>query len=145
MAKVLRGEIEAELGGEKRTLRLGIGDLEDIEDRLKVGLLELIQMLAQGRYRIGHLREIMATALRAAGWKGTDDDVRDMIRASGPGECQVICVRLFNVALGNEDKGFDGDEDEAGNAPAPAVKENPPKESTQKTSRSGAISKSAAA
>ncbi len=138
MAKVLRGEIEAELGGEKRTLRLGIGDLEDIEDRLTMGLPEIIQTLAQGRYRIGHLREIIGIALKAAGWKGTDEDVRTMIRGSGPGECQVICVRLFNVALGNEDLGFDEAAEDSGNG-------NTPEESPKSISPSGVTSKSAAA
>ncbi len=136
MAKPFRGEIEAELGGEKRLLRLGIGDLEDLEDRLDMGLPALLQAIADGTFRLSHLRQVLTAALEAGGWSGTDDDVRAMMQLTTPGELQLLCVRLFNVALGNNDDDAEATE---GNGGALEMTESP-----SPISPSGAISNSAA-
>ena len=133
MAKSLRGEIEVELGGVSRRLRLGIGDLEELEDRVEMGLPEFINVIVQGKYRLSHLREVLNAGLTGAGWSGTDDDIRDMIQQTGPGEVQVICLRLINVGLGNEDS-IGAKDNDSGNGAAP-------EESPSRASPSGAISK----
>ena len=112
MTDLLWGEIDAELGGVVRRLRFGIGDIERLEDRLELGLLDIVRSLAQGRYRLRYVREILTLGLEAAGWRGTEDAVRLMIRQTSPGECQSICLRLLSVALGGEATVVPGECDE---------------------------------
>lgn len=117
-----KGEIEVALGGQKRKLQFTIGDFEECEANLNVGMGELSRRLVEG-YRLTDVRTIIEIALKRAGWKAEPsvagkpatmleerEQVLEMIRVEGPATHVRTCIRLFNAALA----------DMPGNAAAPA-------------------------
>lgn len=136
-----QGEIEAPLGGKVRKLAFSIGDFEEVEARLGIGIGEIIRRMATA-YRLTDMRVLLTIALERAGWKATApvagriateaetrQQVLDMIRVEGPGAHARTCIRLISTAL----------EDMPGNVEAPEAGQ----ENGSTASQSGATSSSA--
>lgn len=104
-----KGECEIVLGGVKRVLSLKIGDLEELEARLGIGLEEIINrlrvdddgsgVLRMPDWRITDARAIIQIALEHAGWKGTRDDVLRMMLTEGMTTHAVSAHSLLVSAL----------------------------------------------
>ena len=78
MAITQRGEIEATIGGEMRTLCLTLGALAELESRLQAGdLVGLAERFSGGRVSARDL-----TAILGAGLRGGGNDVRDRATVS---------------------------------------------------------------
>jgi hypothetical protein len=96
MVNLHRGEIEAELGGRMRKLRLTLGALAELEAACgEEDLLSLITRFEQGR--------ISATdciAVLRAGLKGAGEEVDEAeVAGFGPQSIGVV-VRLLEAAFG---------------------------------------------
>jgi hypothetical protein len=79
MPNKYRGEIEAELGGHKRTLVLTLGALAELESAFDAcDLVALAERFGSGRLKAVDLVRIIAAGLRGAGNNVTDDEVAAM-------------------------------------------------------------------
>lgn len=79
MPNTLRGEIEAELGGRKRTLVLTLGALAQLESAFGAeDLPALAERFADGRVAARDLVRIIGAGLRGAGETVSDDEVAAM-------------------------------------------------------------------
>jgi hypothetical protein len=76
MPNLHRGEIEALLDGEPRTLCLTLGALAELEARLQAGdLMGLAERFGTGRNPARDLTAILGAGLRGGGNPLSDDDI----------------------------------------------------------------------
>ena len=79
-----RGEIDAELGGRRRTLVLTLGALAELEAAFGADdLAALAERFGTGRMRARDLVRIIAAGLRGAGETVSDDEVAAMTAPGG--------------------------------------------------------------
>lgn len=79
MANVYRGEIEADIGGERRTLVLTLGALAELESAFGADdLMALAERFGSGRLSAHDLVRVIAAGLRGAGASISNDDVAAM-------------------------------------------------------------------
>lgn len=98
----LRGEITATLGGKERKLRLTIGQIENLEDELGLGAVDLFTRFVERKHTTRQLRTILAEALK----KGPEhprpslDDVWEMVQKEGYLLHYMTGATLLASALG---------------------------------------------
>jgi hypothetical protein len=91
-----RGEIEAELGGVRRTLVLTLGALAELESAFAVGdLVALAERFASGRLSARDLVRIIAAGLRGAGASVSDEEVAAMTADGGAAGYVRIAAELI--------------------------------------------------
>ncbi len=84
MANRYRGEIEAELGGHRRTLVLTLGALAELEAAFDADdLAALAERFGTGHMKARDLVHIIAAGLRGAGETVRDDEVAAMTAPGG--------------------------------------------------------------
>lgn len=115
MAKPLRGEISVELAGERFTLRLGIGELEEIENQAGMGTIALAQSLSSNGVRLSHIVTVLAQALLIAGKKAPVAKVRTIVEKAGYIDARNAAIEILSAALldpteGNADAAAQPDE-----------------------------------
>lgn len=101
MANTQRGEIEAVIGGETRTLCLTLGALAELEARLQAGdLVGLAERFAGGRVSARDLTAILGAGLRGGGNALTDDDLARLSIEGGLKGAADIAARLLKATFG---------------------------------------------
>jgi hypothetical protein len=101
MANKYRGEIEAELGGVKRTLVLTLGALTELEDAFGADDLgALTERFASGRLKARDLTCIIAAGLRGAGEAVSDEQVAAMVVDGGAQGYVRIAAALIAATFG---------------------------------------------
>jgi hypothetical protein len=101
MANKYRGEIDAELGGVKRTLVLTLGALAELEDAFGADDLgALTERFASGRLKARDLTRIIAAGLRGAGEAVTDEQVAAMAIDGGAQGYVRIAAELIAATFG---------------------------------------------
>jgi hypothetical protein len=101
MANRHRGEIEAEIGGARRTLVLTLGALAELEDAFGADdLVALTERFGSGRLKARDLTRIIAAGLRGAGDAVSDDDVAAMAVDGGAQGYVRIAAELVAVTFG---------------------------------------------
>lgn len=106
MANKHRGEIEAELGGAKRTLVLTLGALAELEDAFGADDLgALTERFASGRLKARDLTRIIAAGLRGAGEVVTDEQVAAMAVDGGAQGYVRIAAELITATFGEAQDG----------------------------------------
>lgn len=104
MTNIHRGEIDAEIGGEVRTLCLTLGALAELEARLGAGdLAGLAERFAEGRISARDLTAILGAGLRGGGNALTDDDLARMSVEGGLRGAAEIAVRLLRATFGENE------------------------------------------
>lgn len=104
-----RGEIDAELGGRRRTLVLTLGALAELEAAFGADdLAALAERFGTGRMRARDLVRIIAAGLRGAGETVSDDEVAAMTAPGGVTAYVRIAADLITATF---------DETESGAAP----------------------------
>ena len=84
MPNKYRGEIEAEIGGDRRTLVLTLGALAELESAFGADdLVALAERFGSGRLSARDLTRIIAAGLRGAGENVGDDEVAAMTVEGG--------------------------------------------------------------
>lgn len=102
MANLLRGEIEARIGGETRTLCLTLGALAELEARLGTGDLNgLAERFAAGRISARDLVAIIGAGLRGAGHAISDAEIESLPIEGGLRGAAGICVQLLAATFGD--------------------------------------------
>lgn len=101
MANKYRGEIEAELGGVKRTLVLTLGALAELEDAFGTeDLVALTERFASGRLKARDLTRIIGAGLRGAGEAVSDDEVARLAVDGGAQGYVRIAATLIAATFG---------------------------------------------
>lgn len=101
MANPQRGEVDAVIGGERRTLCLTLGALAELEARLQAGDLNgLVERFAGGRVSARDLTAILGAGLRGAGNAISDQDLARLSIDGGLKGAAEICVRLLRATFG---------------------------------------------
>jgi hypothetical protein len=96
-----RGEIEAEIGGIRRTLVLTLGALAELEDAFGAeDLVALTERFGTGRLKARDLTRIIAAGLRGAGEAVRDDEVAAMAVDGGAQGYVRIAAALIAVTFG---------------------------------------------
>src|SRR6476620_4870587 len=96
-----RGEIEAEIGGARRTLVLTLGALAELEDAFGAeDLVALTERFGSGRLKARDLTRIIGAGLRGAGAAVTDDDVAVMAVEDGARGYVRIAAELIQATFG---------------------------------------------
>jgi hypothetical protein len=101
MANRHRGEIEAILGGERRTLCLTLGALAELEHAFGAeDMLALAQRFETGRLSARDAIRIIAAGLRGAGGDAGEAEVARMQAEGGAAGYVDIVVRLLGATFG---------------------------------------------
>lgn len=101
MAIPQRGEIEAVIGGERRTLCLTLGALAELEARLQAGdLVGLAERFGSGRVSARDLTAILGAGLRGGGDAISDDDLARLAIEGGVRGAAEIAARLLKATFG---------------------------------------------
>jgi len=101
MANPLRGEIEAEIGGERRTLCLTLGALAELEAAFGAGdVIALAERFQRGGLSARDLLIILACGLRGGGADVSDSEVAAMRVAGGINGYVRIAADLVAATFG---------------------------------------------
>jgi hypothetical protein len=101
MANKHRGEIEAEIGGARRTLVLTLGALAELEAAFGADdLVALTERFGAGRLKALDLIRIIGAGLRGAGEIVTDDEVARMEVEGGAQGYVRIAADLIAATFG---------------------------------------------
>ncbi|ABD08160.1 gene transfer agent (GTA) orfg10 [Rhodopseudomonas palustris HaA2] len=101
MANRHRGEIEAEIGGRRRTLVLTLGALAELESAFAASdLVALAQRFGSGHLSARDLLRIIAAGLRGSGETVGDDEVAAMTVAGGATGYATIAAELIAATFG---------------------------------------------
>jgi hypothetical protein len=99
-----RGEIEAVLDGEPRTLCLTLGALAELEDAFGAeDMLALAQRFESGRLAARDAMRIIAAGLRGAGQEADEAGVARMQAEGGAAGYVDIVVRLLTATFGRSE------------------------------------------
>ena len=101
-----RGEIEAEIGGERRRLVLTLGALAELETAFEADdLIGLAERFGSGRLKARDLVRIIGAGLRGAGEIISDDEVARLeVRGAAAGYVR-IAADLIGATFGTEEAG----------------------------------------
>ena len=103
MPNIHRGEIEAEIGGARRTLVLTLGALAELEAAFGADdLVALAERFGSGRLKARDLIRIIAAGLRGAGETVSDDDVSRMAAPGGAAGYARIAAELITATFGGD-------------------------------------------
>lgn len=103
MPNIHRGEIEAEIGGRRRTLVLTLGALAELEAAFGADdLAGLAERFGSGRMRARDLTRIIAAGLRGAGEAVGDDEVAAMTAPGGVTAYVRIAADLIAATFADE-------------------------------------------
>ncbi|MCC6946947.1 MAG: gene transfer agent family protein [Bradyrhizobiaceae bacterium] len=101
-----RGEIEAELGGERRTLVLTLGALAELESAFGADdLVALAERFEQGRMSARDAIKVIGCGLRGAGTEITDEEVARLAAPGGAAGYVRIVSDLLAATFGGPDDG----------------------------------------
>ncbi len=104
MANIHRGEIEADLGGTRRTLVLTLGALAELEAAFgATDLVTLAERFGTGRLSARDLVRIIGAGLRGAGENVTDEDVERMQTAEGAIGYARVAAALIAATFSGDD------------------------------------------
>lgn len=100
MANRYRGEIEAVLGGERRTLALTLGALAELEDAFGgEDMLALATRFETGRIGARDAIRVIGAGLRGAGASVSDDEVAEMSAEGGAAGYITIVADLLTATF----------------------------------------------
>ena len=101
MTNIHRGEIAAEIGGERLVLCLTLGALAELEERLGAGdLAGLAERFSEGKVSARDLTAIIGAGLRGGGNLFSDEDVAAMAVADGLAGFARIAAELLQATFG---------------------------------------------
>ena len=98
-----RGEIEAEIGGDRRVLVLTLGALAELESAFGAcDLIALAERFGSGRLSARDLLRIIGAGLRGAGETISDDEVAAMTVEGGAAGYVRIAAELIAATFEDE-------------------------------------------
>lgn len=110
MAKALRGECEVKLGGQKFTLRLALGNLEELEAELGAGIIAIAGRFTGGQARLSDARAILRQGFAGAGIKKSEKQLGELIEKTGIEVISQAATLLLSVLTDGEGNAGAADE-----------------------------------
>ncbi|MGL4729374.1 MAG: gene transfer agent family protein [Bosea sp. (in: a-proteobacteria)] len=105
-----RGEIEAVIGGERRTLVLTLGALAELEQAFAVDdIMALGERFASGRLASRDIIRVVGAGLRGAGASISDDELANLSIEGGASMAAKHAFDLLRHAFGVEEKAAEED------------------------------------
>lgn len=98
MVKPLRGEIEAELAGKTYKLRIGIGEIEEIENETGLGILSVLNAL-NSDMKVGHLSSILGQAIKNGSASIGRIRAREIIEEANLNASIIACAQILTAVL----------------------------------------------
>lgn len=96
MANPYRGEVELTLDGQPHVLRLTLGALVELEQRLESdSLIAMIERFEQGDFKMRDLIALLSAGLRGGGWTESEADLLKCKIQGGPVEAAQVAGRLL--------------------------------------------------
>ena len=109
MVNPQRGEVELVIDGTRQVLRLSLGALAELEDRLEAeSLVDLIQRFETGAFRSKDVMDLLICGLRGAGWTGGFGDLADAHIEGGLVTASETAARLLVLGFGDPADHSDG-------------------------------------
>lgn len=102
MAKALRGECEVELAGEKFTLRLSLGNLEELEGQLGIGIIKLANRFTSMDAKLSDARAVLRQGFVGAKIKMSEERLAKLIEDTGFAAVQQAAALLLAVLTDKE-------------------------------------------
>ncbi len=100
MAIAARGECELVVEGEARVMRLTLGGLAELEERLGAsGLAGLVERFETGAFGARDLIALLGAGLRGGGWKVADEALAEMAIEGGAGAATRAAARLLALTF----------------------------------------------
>jgi hypothetical protein len=98
------GEIDISLGGKVTTYRLGMAEIEELEELIDMSVFVAMGALAAALpfLKQKQWREIIRLGLVGGGMSRAEADAQTsvMLEEHGPTQCQAIALRVLGAALG---------------------------------------------
>lgn len=101
MANPFKGEIDMEIDGKKRILKLPISVMIELEEEIKIGIPRLVLSIETMSFTVGHLISILYHAL---GCKIEREVVMSWIDENGVAEASKKVSKLLKFALEGKGK-----------------------------------------
>ena len=96
MANPFAGEVELVLGGERRTCRLTLGALAELEDGLGAGsLVDLVERFETGKVSARDVLAVVVAGLRGGGWTGRAEDLTALDLGGGIAAATRVAAQLL--------------------------------------------------
>lgn len=100
MANPYRGEVELEVNGEMRQMRLTLGALAELESRLDSdSLFNMISRFETGAFRVRDLICLLTAGLNGAGWSITEAELLKCHIGGGPLAAAQAAARLLKITF----------------------------------------------
>jgi len=101
MVNPYRGEVRLVLDGRAHVMRLTLGALAELEERLGAdSLVALVERFEEGRFSARDLLALLAAGLRGGGWQGDEGVLARADIEGGPGAAARAAARLLARAFG---------------------------------------------
>ncbi|PIV76666.1 MAG: hypothetical protein COW55_00735 [Rhodobacteraceae bacterium CG17_big_fil_post_rev_8_21_14_2_50_65_11] len=94
------GEVALVLDGEAHVLKLTLGALAELEDRLEADSLPaLVERFEAGRFAVRDVLALLCAGLRGGGWDGTPVDLAQAEIEGGPMQAARVAARLLFLSF----------------------------------------------
>ncbi|RMD92835.1 MAG: gene transfer agent family protein [Alphaproteobacteria bacterium] len=113
MANPWRGEVEITLDGERRVMRLTLGALAELEERLGGDVVALVERFEQGRVSARDVAALILAGLRGGGWAGdaaalARADIAGGFPAAARAAARLLVLAFAGPEAGRQDAPGDG-------------------------------------
>ncbi len=100
MANPWAGEVALTIDGKRQVLKLTLGALAELEERLQTGtLIELVERFEGGGFSTRDVLALIVAGLRGGGWQGRAEDLVAAEIAGGPVEAAKVAGQLLARAF----------------------------------------------
>lgn len=100
MVNAFRGEVALDVDNVVLPMRLNLGALAELEERLGAeGLLPLIERFEKGAFKANDIIVLLHAGLKGAGWGGTESDLRAAVIGGGPMAAARAAGMLLRVTF----------------------------------------------
>ncbi len=109
MANPWTGEVALAIDGERHVLKLTLGALAELEERLQAGtLIELVERFEGGAFSTRDVLALIVAGLRGGGWNGSSADLLSAEIAGGPVQAAKVAGQLLARAFALPGDGENG-------------------------------------
>jgi hypothetical protein len=109
MANPWAGEVALVLNGERRLLKLTLGALAELEERLEArSLVALVERFETGAFSSRDVLGLIVAGLRGGGWRGSASDLLTAEIGGGPVEAARVAGLLLSRAFALPEEGERG-------------------------------------
>lgn len=100
MANPYRGEVELQVNGEFRRMRLTLGALAELEQRVESeSLFDMISRFESGAFKVRDLICLLTAGLKGGGFEITEEELLKCQIGGGPLEAARAAAKLLKITF----------------------------------------------